>query len=100
MDNGLRAPITRLRALIEPWIFQTTAPAPEGREGRSTARCTMDRPVGIRCPGTESGAVGTIINVSLTGAAVRLPDDMPPDHELFELDQGDEISLSGLVAIP
>jgi hypothetical protein len=100
MDNSLRSPITQLRALIEPWIFQTTAPAPDSRERRSTAHCNMERPVEIRRPGTASGAVGTILDVSLTGAVVRLPDDMAPEHELFELDQGDEIALSGLVAIP
>ncbi|MFL5289437.1 MAG: PilZ domain-containing protein [Rhodopila sp.] len=100
MDNSLRSPITRLRTLIESWIFQTTAPAPDSREHRNTAHCTMDRPVEIRRSGAESGAVVTIMDVSLTGAAVRLPDDITPDHELSELAQGDEIALSGLVAIP
>jgi PilZ domain-containing protein len=100
MDNSFRSPITRLRTLIESWIFQTTAPAPDSRERRNTAHCTMDRPVEIRCSGAESSAVVTIMDVSLTGAAVRLPDDITPDHELSELAQGDEIALSGLVAIP
>src|SRR3954451_22408418 len=97
MDNSFRSPITRLRTLIESWIFQTTAPAPDSRERRNTAHCTMDRPVEIRCSGAESSAVVTIMDVSLTGAAVRLPDDITPDHELSELAQGDEIALSGLV---
>lgn len=60
----------------------------------------MNHPVKIWRHGAESGAIVTIMNVSLTGVAVRLPEDMASGHELYELDQGDEILLSGLATIP
>ncbi|MFL5286661.1 MAG: PilZ domain-containing protein [Rhodopila sp.] len=99
MDNGLRLPITRLKALIEPWIFQTVAIASDDRERRISTRYELVKPAQICGSGTTSGRLVTILNVSLTGAALRIP-QKALNGWLLELSLGDEVSLSGLVAMP
>jgi PilZ domain len=99
MDNGLRSSITRLRALIEPWIFRSVAPTPDAWERRAATRYRLVKPVGICASGAGLGTLVTMMNVSLTGAAVRIP-EKALNGWLLELSQGDEVSLSGLVSIP
>ena len=90
MDNSLRSPITGLRARSNHG--SSRRPCPRLRAGRAGARYATHGPT-RRDPvfGTALGRRRDDMNVSLTGGLVRLPEDTPPDHELFELDQGDEI---------
>jgi hypothetical protein len=75
---------------------QADAPDRRGEE-----RYEAYHPVSVSLPGPLPPVAGTVINLSLSGAAVRIPGwaARAPAEWLTRLDRGDELRLAGLVEV-
>jgi hypothetical protein len=92
-------PVSRIlrNALAALGLARHTPPPPANEVyTRATSRFDADIPVLIG-PGGRSPAAGTVVNISLQGAAVRIHDAV---EWLAHLDQGDELRMTGLLSAP
>jgi len=69
---------------------------------REDERYEAYHPISVSLPGPPPAVAGTVINMSLSGAAVRIPGwaARAPAAWLARLDRGDELRLDGLLDIP
>jgi hypothetical protein len=82
---------------------QTNSPppvAPRARDDRAAERFEVCQSVSIGRPGAGL-ATGSVISLSVTGAAIRVDGwNMSRAEWLSELEQGDELWVEGLLAVP
>jgi hypothetical protein len=90
-----------LSTLLRPWRHQSEPWKPGAPERRADKRHEVYIPVSIAPRGTQPSA-GTIVNLSVRGAAIRLhpPRRGPRAGWLALLNQGDELWLRALVEAP